>query len=87
METEGEITCDEGTTGEAHLLPCPGGVPCPVNGGGSVTAGRGGNCAIGCAWRRLGQGGNATGMVGSTLDIAGGGARGGTERGFKFESK
>ena len=24
METEGEIACEEGTTGNAHLLPCPG---------------------------------------------------------------
>ena len=33
LETEGEIGCDEGTAGDAHLLPCPGGVPHPVNGG------------------------------------------------------
>lgn len=73
IETEGEIACDEGTTGEAHLLPCPGGVPRPVNGGGSATEGRGGNRAIGCAWRRLGRGGKTAGVVGS-VDITGGGA-------------
>jgi hypothetical protein len=87
METEGEIACDEGTTGEARLLPCLAGVPHLVIEGGGATAGREGNCAIGCAWRGLGRGGNATGMVGSTLDITGGGAPGGTERGFEFESK
>jgi len=39
METEGEIACDEGIASDAHLLPCAGGVPHPVNGGGGVTAG------------------------------------------------
>jgi hypothetical protein len=31
METEGEIACEEGTAGDAHPLPCPGGVPHLVN--------------------------------------------------------
>ena len=39
METEGEIACDEGMTSNAHLLPCPGGVPDPVKEGGGATAG------------------------------------------------
>jgi hypothetical protein len=69
METEGEIACEEGTAGDAHLLPCPGGVPRPVNGGGGATAGRGGNRAMECAWRRLGRGGNTTGVGGSVLDV------------------
>jgi len=43
METQSEIACEEGTTGHAHFLPCPAGVPRPLNGG---------NHAIGCAWRR-----------------------------------
>jgi hypothetical protein len=83
IETEGEIACEEGTTGEAHLLPCPGGVPLPVNGGGGATVGRGGNCAMECAWRRLGRGGNTAGVGvgGSVLDTTGGG----TEEGFEFE--
>ena len=84
LETEGEIGCDEGTAGDAHLLPCPGGVPRPVNGGGGATAGRGGNRAMECAWRRLGRGGN-TGVEDSVLDVTGGGARGGTKTGFEFE--
>ena len=48
IETEGEVACEEGTTGDGHLLPCPGGVPRRVSRGGRATAGRGDNCAIGC---------------------------------------
>jgi hypothetical protein len=75
METEGEIACEEGTTGDAHLLPCPGGVPRPVNGGGGATAGRGGNFAMECAWRRLGRGGNTTRVEGSVMDVTEEGTR------------
>ena len=85
METEGEMACDGGTTGDAHLLPCPGGVPRPVIGGGGATAGRGGKRAMECAWRRLGRGGNTTGVGGSALDKTGAGVRGGTETGFELE--
>ena len=83
IETEGEIACEEGMTGEAHLLPCPGRVPRPVNGGGGATVGRGGNRAMECAWRRLGRGGNTAGVGvgGSVLDTTGGGM----EEGFEFE--
>ena len=35
METEGDISCEKGTTGDAHLLPCPSGVQRLVNGGGA----------------------------------------------------
>jgi hypothetical protein len=79
----GETACEEGMTGEAHLLPCPGGVPRPVNGGGGATVGRGGNRAMECAWRRLGRGGTTAGVGvgGSVLDTTGGG----TEEGFEFE--
>jgi hypothetical protein len=38
METEGEIACEEGTAGDAHLLLFPGGVSRPVNRGGGATA-------------------------------------------------
>ena len=67
MERASEIACEEGTTGDSHLLPCPGGVPRPVNGGGGATAGRGGNCAIECLWRRLERGGNTTRVGGSVM--------------------
>ena len=85
LETEGEISCDEGTASDAHLLPCPGGVQGLVNRGGRATASRGGNRTMECAWRRLGRGGSTTGIEGSVLDVNGGGARGGTETGFEFE--
>ena len=83
IKTEGEIACEEGKTNEAHLLPCPGGVPRLVNGGGGATVGRGSNRAMQCAWRRLGRGGNTAGVGvgGSVLYTTGGG----TEEGFEFE--
>jgi len=66
-----------------HLLPCPGGVPRPVSGGGGATAGRRGNRAIECGWRGLGRGGNTAGVGGSVLDTTRG-SRGGTKTGFEF---
>jgi hypothetical protein len=84
IETEGEIVCEEGMTGDAHLLPCPGGVPRPVSGGGGGTAGRGANRAIECGLRRLRRGGSTAGVGGSVLDTMGG-ARKGTEIGFESE--
>jgi len=81
METDSGIAYEEGTTSDTCLLPCPGSVPCPLNGGGA-TAGRG-NYTIGYELRRLGQCGNTAGVGGSVPDIMEGGARGGT--GFKFK--
>jgi len=81
VETEGKIADEEGTTGNAHLLPCSG-VPRPVSRRGRATLGRRGNCAIECGWRKLGRGGTTAGVGDSVLDRTRG-ARGGT--GIAFE--